>query len=94
MSKRFLPSLDQVKRASESLPDPMSCEEDSYSVPVKLGSSERELVFSRVKFNSGRSSAVYRWIYEGKIMIRSGSERFSKSEESSENSFRINFALK
>ncbi len=70
-NRRFLPSFEQVKSAIEELPDPASYESSECSVAIKTGSSTSEIDFKRVKFNAGDGNSIFRWVYEGKIMIRS-----------------------
>lgn len=86
MSRRFLPSIDQVKRAGEELPDPMKYEGEECTVNVKSGDAERELVFKKFKFSAGGGKSIYRWVYEGKAMIRNldGYEKSRKKEKEDE----------
>lgn len=89
MSRKFLPTLDQVKRASEELPDPMTHDSDNCSVTVTSkteGQSDRELQFMRMKFAAGKGKNIYRWVYDGKVMIRNSdinnkSRKKDKSDE-------------
>ncbi|WOO40353.1 hypothetical protein [Rubellicoccus peritrichatus] len=77
MNDRFLPSLSQVRAASEELPDPEIWPENEYSVPIEGSKKVHEVIFSRVKFASRSNGRTYRWVYDGKILIRSnkGSEK-------------------
>ncbi|GHC00658.1 hypothetical protein [Cerasicoccus arenae] len=93
MSRRFLPTIDQIKRAAEELPDPMTYEDDECSVSIKTGGSTRELDFKRIKFSSGKGINVYRWIYEGKIMIRN-SDKADKSSKSKDDTVLFSLSMR
>ncbi|WP_269538811.1 hypothetical protein [Cerasicoccus fimbriatus] len=86
MSKRFLPSIDQIKRASEELPDADSHESEECAVSFKVGSTTRELSFKRVKFNAGEGKSIYRWVYDGKVMIRNSDIQKSRQKEKDDDS--------
>lgn len=72
MNDRFLPSLGQIRAASEELPDPEIWPEDEYSVPIEGSKKVHEVIFNRIKFASRSNGRTYRWVYEGKILIRTG----------------------
>ncbi len=72
MSERFLPSLNQIKAATGELPDPELWPEKEYSVPLNGGSKLYELTFKRIRFQGRGGSKGYRWIYEGKMLVRHG----------------------
>lgn len=74
MSERFLPSLGQLKTAAEELPDPEIWPEDEYVVPLEGKQTVHQILFNRVKFSSRSNGRTYRWIYHGKVMIRTGSQ--------------------
>lgn len=78
MSDRFLPSLGQLRAASEELPDPEIWPEEDYIVPIESGKRVHQVTFSRVKFASRSNGRTYRWVYQGKVLIRT-----SKSSEES-----------
>lgn len=82
MSRRFLPTIDQVKRACGELPDAKDHPNDECIVDVKTGKSERSLSFKRLKFASGKGGSIYRWVYEGKVMIRSADIEESNKKKS------------
>lgn len=72
MSDRFLPSLSQLRAASHELPDPEIWPEDEYIVPIESAKRVHQVSFSRVKFASRSNGRTFRWVYEGKILIRTG----------------------
>ncbi len=54
---------------------------------IKSGRATSELEFKRVKFSAGEGESLYRWVYEGKIMIRSGDiEKKRKKEKEKDDS--------
>jgi len=59
----------------------MSHDADECTIDVKSGKSERSLFFKRVKFAS-KSESIYRWVYEGKVMIRSADIEDAKDRKS------------
>ncbi len=70
MSDRFLPSLGQLRTASEELPDPEIWPEEEYIVPIEGSKKVHQVVFSRIKFSSRSNGRTYRWVYNGKVLIR------------------------
>lgn len=91
MSKRFLPSIEQIQRAGDKLPDPMGHDGDECTVTIETGRSTRDLHFKRVKFNSS-SNVVYRWVYEGKVMIRPRKENSEDSRNQNDFTFRLSMS--
>jgi len=69
MPERFIPSLGQIRAASEELPDPEIWPDNEYTVPIESGKLVQELAFQRVKFTRS-NGRTYRWVYEGKVLIR------------------------
>ncbi len=67
---RFLPSLNQIRLAAKELPDPEIWPGEDYIVPLESASSVYEVTFQRIKFRSKRSGTNYRWIYDGKLLVR------------------------
>lgn len=70
MSERFLPGINQLKKAAEELPDPEIWPEEEYVAPVESRSKVYSITFRRIKFNSRKKGKTYRWIYEGKVLFR------------------------
>lgn len=68
-SGRFIPNVEQLREAMETLPDPERCGEDSYTAVITAGERRHRLEFTRKRITRG-SSRPYRWIFEGKILIR------------------------
>ena len=64
-----MPSLSHLKEAAKELPEPDIWPEDSYLVPVSVGSKQQTIKFTRKSINRGKEQAA-RWVYEGKVMIR------------------------
>jgi len=68
-SGRFIPNVEQLQEAIQTLPDPELCGEDSYTAVIMVDERRRRLEFSRKRITRG-SSRPYRWIFEGKVLIR------------------------
>ena len=66
---KYMPNLAQLKTALQSLPDPETCSELRFMCPVKIDKQIKNIEFKRIRVNRG-SKRPYRWIYEGKILIR------------------------
>ncbi|WP_269522502.1 hypothetical protein [Coraliomargarita parva] len=66
---RFIPNVEQLNEALKLLPDPESFSEPTCLVRVRVGERYRQLEFTRKRITRG-SACPYRWIYEGKILIR------------------------
>lgn len=67
---RFIPSLSQIRLAAKELPDPEIWPEEDYIVPLESSSSVYEVTFQRIKFRSRRNGTNYRWIYNGRMLVR------------------------
>jgi len=68
-SGRFIPNVEQLQEAIKALPDPELCGEDTYSAVIFVDERRRRLEFTRKPITRG-SSRPYRWIFEGKVLIR------------------------
>ncbi|MEM6888727.1 MAG: hypothetical protein AAF636_11365 [Pseudomonadota bacterium] len=66
---QFIPNVTQFNEALELLPDPEVWSEDSYECRIVVGDSKRSIWFNRRRINRG-SERPYRWIYNGKILVR------------------------
>lgn len=73
MSQRYLPTLTQVRDASRKLPDPNKWSNAVYVVPLGHSSDAPKLEFRRIKL-SNSSEKSHRWVFEGKILIRSSDQ--------------------
>ncbi|MGE9295848.1 MAG: hypothetical protein ACQKBV_06140 [Puniceicoccales bacterium] len=76
----------------------MKHDDDECVVELEAGRGKRDLVFNRIKFNSGSKGMVYRWIYNGKVLVRTENEpekkRKRKDDDDEGERFRLSFALK
>lgn len=68
-SSKFIPNLKQLHQAIADLPDALYCEEDTFATTLLIGSKVQQLTFTKKPIQRG-SQLTYRWIYEGKILIR------------------------
>tara|TARA_B100001093_G_C26513761_1_gene878684 strand:- start:332 stop:592 length:261 start_codon:yes stop_codon:yes gene_type:complete len=68
-SSKFIPNLKQLHQAIADLPDASYCEEDTFATTLLIGSKVQQLTFTKKPIQRG-SQLTYRWIYEGKILIR------------------------
>ena len=66
---KYMPTLAQIKAALQELPDPETYSELRFICPVKIDKQIKNIEFKRMRVNRG-SKRPYRWIYEGKILIR------------------------
>ena len=68
-NSKFIPNLKQLHEAIADLPVASDFEEDTFTTTLLIGSKVQQLKFSKKPIQRG-SQLVYRWIYEGKILIR------------------------
>ena len=68
-SPKFLPNLTQLQEATKELPDPEEWGEDNYTHQLLVNNQRKTLEFVRKRITRG-SQRPYRWVYEGKILIR------------------------
>ncbi|MFP4069754.1 MAG: hypothetical protein ACOCVJ_00700 [Verrucomicrobiota bacterium] len=68
-SGRFIPNVEQLNEAIRTLPDPELCAEATYTAVITVDDRRRRLEFTRKRINRG-SARPYRWIFEGKVLIR------------------------
>ena len=68
-NSKFIPNLKQLHQAIADLPDVSDYEEDTFAATLLIGSKIQQLTFNKKPIQRG-SQLVYRWIYEGKILIR------------------------
>ncbi|MGJ8641671.1 MAG: hypothetical protein ACSHYA_19930 [Opitutaceae bacterium] len=66
---KFIPNLAQLGEASIELPDPELWPDETCRCPVKVDKKIKTIEFTRKKITRGKSRP-YRWIYEGKVLIR------------------------
>ena len=68
-SPKFLPNLTQLQEATKELPDPEEWDEDNYIHQLLVNNKRKTLEFVRKRITRG-SQRPYRWVYEGKVLIR------------------------
>jgi hypothetical protein len=61
--------MAQLQQVLEDLPDPELWSEKTCSCPILVDQKQQFIEFTRKRIKRG-SSRPYRWIYEGKILIR------------------------
>ena len=66
---KFIPNLAQLQQAIKDLPDPEIWSENSCLTAVLVDNKRRFIEFTRKRITRG-SARPYRWIYEGKVLIR------------------------
>lgn len=66
---KFIPNINQVREAMNQLPDPEEWAYTIYVSAISVDGKETPIRFKRLKIQRG-SKKTYRWIYEGKILIR------------------------
>lgn len=68
-STKFIPNLTQLKEATKGLPDAELWPEDTCICPILVDEKQKTIEFTRKQITRG-STRPYRWIYEGKVLIR------------------------
>ena len=66
---KFIPNLQQLHQLIANLPDASDYEGDTIAATLLIESKTQEFTFTKKPIQRG-SQLVYRWIYEGKILIR------------------------
>lgn len=66
---KFIPNLTQLQEAVDQLPDPEEWSDSTYISAVLSDGHEMPVAFKKRRVNRG-SKQPYRWIYEGKVLIR------------------------
>ncbi|MGC6424446.1 MAG: hypothetical protein ACON4O_05605 [Lentimonas sp.] len=66
---KFIPNLTQLAEATKGLPDAELWPDETCICPIEVDERLRTIEFKRKQITRG-SSKPYRWIYEGKILIR------------------------
>ncbi len=66
---KFIPNMAQLQEALDQLPDPEEWPEVSYTSAVMSNGLERPVQFRKRTVSRG-SKKTFRWIYEGKVLIR------------------------
>ena len=68
-ASKFIPNLKQLHQAIAYLPDASNYDEDTFSTTLFIDSQAQQLTFTKKPIQRG-SQLVYRWIYDGKFLIR------------------------
>ncbi|MEM8868472.1 MAG: hypothetical protein AAGC73_09425 [Verrucomicrobiota bacterium] len=68
-SSHFIPNVTQFNEALELLPDPELWSDDDYECRITVNDAKRSIFFRKRRISRG-SEHPYRWIYDGKILIR------------------------
>lgn len=82
MSERFIPSITQLKTATEELPDVELWPEEEYVVPIEGRRRSYSISFRKVKYKSRAGDKTCRWMYDGKVMVRNSDLTLSTEESS------------
>ena len=61
--------MEQLQKVLNDLPDPELWSEKTCSCSILVDKKKKFIEFTRKRINRG-STHPYRWIYEGKILIR------------------------
>ena len=68
-STKFIPNMAQLQQAIKDLPDPELWSEKTCVCSIPVEQKQKLIEFTRKRINRG-NTRPYRWIYEGKILIR------------------------
>ena len=66
---KFIPNMAQLQQALKDLPDPELWSEQTCSCSILVEKKQKFIEFTRKRINRG-STRPYRWVYEGKVLIR------------------------
>jgi hypothetical protein len=66
---KFIPNMAQLQKAIKELPDPELWAEKTCLATILIEQKQKTIEFTRKRINRGETRP-YRWIYEGKILIR------------------------
>ena len=69
ISSKFIPNLTQLQEIVKELPAPEEWTEDIYTHHIVVEKRQHSVDFTRKKIQRGNGHS-YRWVYEGKILIR------------------------
>ena len=81
---KFIPNLTQLGDATKELPDAEIWPEATCICPIEVNGRQKTIEFTRKKVTRG-SERPYRWVYEGKVLIRNRDvpDKMDAPEESS-----------
>ena len=66
---KFIPNLAQLQEAIKDLPDPEIWSEKTCVCSILVEKKQKLIEFTRKRINRGKTHP-YRWVYEGKVLIR------------------------
>ncbi len=66
---RFMPNFGHIKTAIKQLPDAHTHNNDTVSTFINVDNKLKEIAFVKKCIQRG-SKEVFRWVYEGKFLIR------------------------
>ena len=66
---KFIPNMAQLQQAIKDLPDPELWSEMACVASIQVEKKQKLIEFTRKRINRG-STRPYRWVYEGKVLIR------------------------
>ena len=66
---RFLPNFGHIKIAIKQLPSATTHDNDTISTFIRVDNKLKEIAFVKKRIQRG-SKEVFRWVYEGKFLIR------------------------
>jgi hypothetical protein len=68
-SSKFIPNMAQLQQAIKDLPDPELWSEMTCVISILIEKKQKLLEFTRKRINRGEHRP-YRWVYEGRVLIR------------------------
>ena len=66
---RFMPNFGHIKTAIKQLPSASTHDNDTISTFIRVDNKLKEIAFIKKRIQRG-SKEVFRWVYEGKFLIR------------------------
>ena len=68
-SSKFIPNMAQLQLAIKDLPDPEVWSEMTCVATIQVEKKQKLLEFTRKRIYRGEHSP-YRWVYQGRVLIR------------------------
>ncbi len=66
----YIPSIKEIQEASQMLPNPDKWDDEDFTVPLRKHERRVHVGFRKVKYANSSEERSYRWVYEGKVLIR------------------------
>lgn len=66
---RFMPNFGHIKTAIKQLPSASTHDNDTISTFIRVDNKLKEIAFVKKRIQRGNKE-VFRWVYEGKFLIR------------------------